>query len=168
MTPPCSTEAPSGALRPVVDKVCLAELRPEFGVVDLLSDPIGIIHLFSALHRLLKIPFVGTTIGAPPLMSGWRVLQQESERQDCTQCKNVEKTCLILAVCKWTRCVLCPICSVVADHYVFRIVARPGRQNNLLTLLTRCSARGYRDLFASRNVIAFAVGGIFGCAANVN
>jgi hypothetical protein len=39
--------APNGALRPVADKVCFAKSQPEFGVVDLLSDPVCIIHLFS-------------------------------------------------------------------------------------------------------------------------
>jgi hypothetical protein len=30
LTPPCSTEAPSGALRPVVGKICSAEPKPKF------------------------------------------------------------------------------------------------------------------------------------------
>src|SRR5882724_6369693 len=55
LTPPCSTEAPNGALRPVVGKVCSAESRSEIAVVGLLFDPTCIIHLLClSFHRVLK------------------------------------------------------------------------------------------------------------------
>lgn len=76
LTPPRSTDAPSGALRPILDKACLAESPVEFSVADLLSGPIFIAQplYFLAAHfyrcrrsaySRVEIPQVHSTINRP-------------------------------------------------------------------------------------------------------
>src|SRR5271170_3131726 len=55
LTPPRSTVAPNGALPPLADMTCSAESRAEFGVVNVLSVTVCILHRPCLSPRLSSV-----------------------------------------------------------------------------------------------------------------